>query len=78
MDREGAMMELTASQNKAKYKLMMTRFGSLHKHVAVELTPAGRSVVVTFRVKGWSIDGSQAMVVDSEWLIGPRGKVSKP
>ena len=65
-------MELTRSQQKALYSLKVTKGDN------VELTPVGRSVVATFRFLGKSIDGSPAMVVSGEYLIGPGGKVGAP
>lgn len=61
-------MELTPSQKKTLEFLKVIHGNN------VELFQAGRSVHVTFRFLGTSIDGSPAMVVGRQYLIGPRGK----
>ena len=61
-------MELTTSQKKTLCALKVTNGDN------VELFQAGRSVHATFRFLGTSIDGSPAMVVGRQYLIGPRGK----
>jgi hypothetical protein len=66
----GAQMEpeLTPSQKKTLYILKVTNGDN------VELFAAGRSVHATFRFLGTSIDGTPAMVVGRQYLIGPGGK----
>ena len=59
---------LTKAQKKALYTLKVTNGDS------VELFQAGRSVHATFRFLGKSIDGSPAMIVGRQYLIGPGGK----
>lgn len=61
-------INLTNAQKKALYVLKVTNGGN------VELFPAGRSVHVTFRFLGTSIDGTPAMMVGRQYLIGPGGK----
>jgi len=59
---------LTKAQKKALYTLKVTNGDN------VELVQAGRSVHATFRFLGTSIDGTPAMVIGRQYLIGPLGK----
>lgn len=61
-------VRLTKSQKTALYLLKVTNGDN------VELFQAGRSVHATFRFLGKSIDGSPAMIVGRQYLIGPGGK----
>ena len=61
-------VNLTTSQKKTLCTLKVTNGDN------VELFQAGRSVHATFRFLGTSIDGSPAMVVGRQYLIGPGGK----
>ena len=61
-------VNLTASQKKT-IEFLKVIHGS-----NVELFQAGRSVHATFRFLGKSIDGSPAMIVGRQYLIGPGGK----
>jgi len=61
-------VNLTASQKKTLYTLKVTNGDN------VELFQAGRSIHATFRFLGTSIDGSPAMVVGRQYLIGPGGR----
>lgn len=61
-------VSMTPSQKKTLYILKVTNGDN------VELFQAGRSVHVTFRFLGTSIDGSPAMIGGRQYLIGPGGK----